>query len=33
LEKCGHRPWLERNAKDSFYRTLRREIGLHNMAD
>jgi len=26
LEKCGHRPWLERHARDDFYRILRREI-------
>jgi pimeloyl-ACP methyl ester carboxylesterase len=26
LEKCGHCPWLERNARDDFYRVLRREI-------
>jgi len=29
LKKCGHHPWLERNAKDSFYRTLRNEIKFH----
>jgi pimeloyl-ACP methyl ester carboxylesterase len=28
LEQCGHHPWLERNAKNIFYDTLRREIGL-----
>lgn len=28
LEQCGHYPWLERNAKNNFYTTLRREIGL-----
>lgn len=27
LEKCGHHPWLERNAQKSFYEVLRREIG------
>jgi pimeloyl-ACP methyl ester carboxylesterase len=27
LKKCGHRPWLERNAKDRFYSILRSEIG------
>jgi len=27
LEKCGHHPWLERQAKDKFYEMLRREIG------
>lgn len=26
LEKCGHRPWLERHARDDFYRILRSEI-------
>jgi len=28
LKQCGHRPWLERNAKNIFYATMRREIGL-----
>jgi pimeloyl-ACP methyl ester carboxylesterase len=28
LQKCGHHPWLERNARDDFYRILRNEIGL-----
>ena len=28
LEQCGHYPWLERNARDNFYLTLRSEIGL-----
>lgn len=28
LEKCGHYPWLERNAKDSFYSILRKEVPL-----
>ncbi|MDD5402210.1 MAG: alpha/beta hydrolase [Dehalococcoidales bacterium] len=28
LKKCGHYPWLERNVRDDFYRTLRNEIGL-----
>jgi pimeloyl-ACP methyl ester carboxylesterase len=27
LKKCGHRPWLERNARDRFYSILRSEIG------
>jgi pimeloyl-ACP methyl ester carboxylesterase len=27
LKKCGHRPWLERNAMDGFYGILRSEIG------
>ena len=26
LEKCGHRPWLERHARDRFYDTLKSEI-------
>jgi pimeloyl-ACP methyl ester carboxylesterase len=26
LEKCGHRPWLERNARDSFYNIIKQEI-------
>jgi pimeloyl-ACP methyl ester carboxylesterase len=29
LAKCGHHPWYEREAKDSFYTELRREIGVH----
>jgi pimeloyl-ACP methyl ester carboxylesterase len=28
LERCGHRPWFERYAKDNFYKVLRREIKL-----
>jgi pimeloyl-ACP methyl ester carboxylesterase len=28
LEKCGHYPWLECNARDRFYRILRDEIGI-----
>lgn len=27
LEKCGHEPWLERYARDEFFRVLREEIG------
>ena len=27
LEKCGHFPWLERQARDRFYEILKREIG------
>ena len=27
LEKCGHRPWLERAARDRFYELLRGELG------
>ena len=26
LEKCGHQPWLERAARDRFYRILRKEL-------
>jgi pimeloyl-ACP methyl ester carboxylesterase len=26
LERCGHRPWIERSAKDRFYKILRQEI-------
>lgn len=26
LEKCGHKPWIERNAKDKFYETLKNEL-------
>jgi pimeloyl-ACP methyl ester carboxylesterase len=26
LEKCGHRPWLERNARDRFYNILKEEV-------
>jgi len=26
LEKCGHRPWLERNARDRFYNILKQEL-------
>jgi pimeloyl-ACP methyl ester carboxylesterase len=26
LEKCGHRPWIERNARDMFYALLRNEL-------
>ena len=26
LEGCGHRPWIERSAKDRFYKILRQEI-------
>jgi pimeloyl-ACP methyl ester carboxylesterase len=28
LKNCGHHPWFEREAKEQFYDTLRREIGL-----
>jgi pimeloyl-ACP methyl ester carboxylesterase len=26
LENCGHRPWIEREGKERFYRLLRKEI-------
>jgi pimeloyl-ACP methyl ester carboxylesterase len=26
LEKCGHTPWLERQARESFYHILKEEI-------
>ena len=26
LEKCGHRPWIERSARDSFYSILKNEV-------
>ena len=26
LEQCGHKPWIERQARDTFYRVLRREL-------
>ena len=26
LEKCGHKPWMETHAKESFYEILRREL-------
>jgi pimeloyl-ACP methyl ester carboxylesterase len=26
LEKCGHRPWIERNASDAFFEALVREL-------
>jgi pimeloyl-ACP methyl ester carboxylesterase len=29
LKQCGHHPWLERNAKNTFYEILRREMKLH----
>jgi pimeloyl-ACP methyl ester carboxylesterase len=28
LQQCGHYPWLERHAKDKFYRILKKEIGV-----
>ena len=29
LEKCGHKPWIEKNARQEFYKILKREIGVH----
>ena len=29
LEKCGHRPWIEREAKEKFYELLEDEIHKH----
>lgn len=26
LEKCGHKPWIERQARDLFYKTIRNEL-------
>ena len=26
LENCGHKPWIERYAKDAFYQVLRKEV-------
>ncbi len=26
LERCGHEPWIEREARDEFYRVLRQEL-------
>ncbi len=28
LEKCGHRPWLERSARDRFYDILKQELAF-----
>jgi pimeloyl-ACP methyl ester carboxylesterase len=28
LEKCGHRPWLERSARDRFYNILKQELAF-----
>lgn len=27
LDRCGHLPWIERQAKDRFYSILREEVG------
>jgi hypothetical protein len=26
LKRCGHRPWIERNAREPFYELLEREL-------
>lgn len=26
LEECGHRPWLERHARDKFFEVLKAEV-------
>ena len=26
IEKCGHEPWIEKQAKDEFYNTLKKEL-------
>ncbi|MFH1652023.1 MAG: alpha/beta hydrolase, partial [Chloroflexota bacterium] len=26
LERCGHEPWIERAARDTFYKILRSEV-------
>ena len=26
LENCGHKPWMERKARDTFYKILREEL-------
>jgi pimeloyl-ACP methyl ester carboxylesterase len=26
LENCGHKPWIERQARDKFYNVLREEL-------
>ncbi len=28
LDRCGHTPWLEKHARDEFYRALEEETGL-----
>jgi len=33
LEKCGHRPWIERNASEAFYEALIREIKEEKAVD
>lgn len=29
LKNCGHYPWLEREAKDTFFKTLKKELSQH----
>lgn len=30
IEKCGHKPWQEKYARDKFYEILREELGFLN---
>jgi pimeloyl-ACP methyl ester carboxylesterase len=27
LQRCGHKPWIEKHARDTFYKTIKKEIG------
>jgi pimeloyl-ACP methyl ester carboxylesterase len=31
LKNCGHKPWIERSAKDRFYEILKEELGYSNL--
>ena len=31
LKNCGHKPWIERDAKDRFYEILKEELGYSNL--
>jgi pimeloyl-ACP methyl ester carboxylesterase len=31
LKNCGHRPWIEQNAKDRFYKILKEELGYNHL--
>ena len=31
LKKCGHRPWLERYARDKFYKIIKEELNCYDM--
>ncbi len=33
LKKCGHRPWLERYAKDTFYQAIENELSKNNFEE